>query len=293
MRASLILLLFVLVSGNVSAQKVRNHFFALHNIIRGDSTYNTFDKQVKLIKEAGYDGLEINQVDSFNGMKEALDQYKLEGSYFYVRLNPDTSYIDVRLKDCIRKLKGSRTIIAPFFISDSKRNKPSTHGADQTVVEQVRQLADWAGESGLQVAIYPHIGFYVERTDHALSLAKQVNRKNAGLTFNLCHWLATTTSEERSGLKTHLAMLKPYLKMITISGANEVMSQQKNVWNDYILPLGTGSYDTYGLLKYMIRDLKFQGPIGAQCYGITGDKPALIKNTITVWKEYKSRLETE
>lgn len=43
-----------------SAQKIKNDFFTLHNIIRGDSTYNTFDKQVELVKKAGFDGIEIN-----------------------------------------------------------------------------------------------------------------------------------------------------------------------------------------------------------------------------------------
>ena len=80
---------------------------------------------------------------------------------------------------------------------------------------------------------------------------------------------------------------------MTICGANDVITQQKNVWDDYILPLGTGSYDTYGLLKYMIRDLKFKQPIGVQCYNIKGDKVALMQTTATAWQQYKKRLETE
>jgi sugar phosphate isomerase/epimerase len=62
-------------------------------------------------------------------------------------------------------------------------------------------LADLADESGLQVAIYPHLNFYVERTDHAVWIAKKANKNNLGLTFNLCHWLATTNMDERNTLK--------------------------------------------------------------------------------------------
>ncbi len=197
MRRILFLIGFVWCSFSVSAQKVRNEFFALHNIIRGDSTYNTFEKQVMLIKEAGFDGIEINQLDNFPGMKKALDQNHYKGAYFYVKLNCDTSYIDERLKSYIHQLKGSGTIIAPFFMSDSKKYKPSSSGADDIVIKQLRQVAAWAEESGLQVAIYPHLGFYVERTDHALNLAKKVGRSNVGLTFNLCHWLATSSRTGR------------------------------------------------------------------------------------------------
>lgn len=93
----------------------------------------------------------------------------------------------------------------------------------------------------------------MERTDHGLSLVKQIDRKNVDLSFNLCYWLANTTAPERTALKPHLKELLPYLKMITISSANDVITQQKNLLDDYILPLGTGTFDTYALVEYMIR----------------------------------------
>jgi sugar phosphate isomerase/epimerase len=273
------------------SQKVKNDFFALHNIIRGDSIYNTFDKQVSLIKSTGYDGIEINQVESFDGMKEALDKHSFRASYFYVKINLDSPYMDKRLEGYIRQLKGSKTIIAPFIISNS-RFTPGNGKADTLVVHLMRQLSDWAKLSGVQVAIYPHLGFYVERTDHALRLIQSIRRKNVGLSFNLCHWLATTRPEERSHLKQLLKELQPYVKMITVSGANDVISKSKIVWDDYILPLGEGTFDTYGLLKYCIKDLKIKVPISVQCYNIKTDKYQLVKNTIKVWRQYKTKLET-
>lgn len=292
-RTHFLFLLWLGCATIASAQKVKNDFFTLHNIIRGDSTYNTFDKQVELVKKAGFDGIEINQPQSFDGMKAALDKHRFAGSYFYVRVELKEPYMDKRLEEYIQQLKGSNTIIAPFIIADATRFKPSSHGADTLVVRLLAQLSDWAKSSGLQVAVYPHYGFYVETTDHAMALITQLNRKNVGLTFNLCHWLATTSVSERKQLKPHLKTLKPYLKMITICGANDVITEQKNIWDDYILPLGTGSFDTYELLKYMVKNLKFKGPIGVQCYNIKGDKPQLIQNTMTVWNGYRSRLENE
>jgi sugar phosphate isomerase/epimerase len=290
-----LILLTLIISNFFNAgfgQKVTNDFFALHNIIRGDSVYNTFDKQVQLIQGAGFDGIEINQVDSFEGMKSALDKYHFRGSYFYVRVNLEEPYIDSRLKEYISRLCGSKTIIAPYIIGDSKKFK-SSNEADSLTVGLVSQIAGWAGQAGLQVAIYPHVGFYVETTDHALALVKRINLKNTGLSFNLCHWMATTPLSERGALKIQLKELNPYLKMVTIAGANNVQSNNKNIWNDYILPLGKGNFDNYDLLKYLVRDLKFKGPIGVQCYDIKGDKSKLVQNTISVWKDYKSRLESD
>ena len=132
----------------------------------------------------------------------------------------------------------------------------------------------------------------LERTDHALALVQAIDRPNVGLSFNLCHWLATTPAAERTQLTPHLNMLKPYLKMLTICGANDVVTTQKVIWDDYILPLGTGSFDTFGLVDYVVHELNFRGPIGVQCYNIRVDKPQLIFTTMRVWHAYKSRSAT-
>ena len=73
--------LWTSIANGSFAQKVKNDFFTLHNIIRGDSTYNTFDKQVELVKKAGFDGIEINQTQSFEGMKAALDKHRFTGIF--------------------------------------------------------------------------------------------------------------------------------------------------------------------------------------------------------------------
>ncbi|WP_460950873.1 sugar phosphate isomerase/epimerase family protein [Spirosoma daeguense] len=291
-----ILFLFCLVVLTTTGfgQQVRpidNPFFSLHNGIRGDSVYDTFDEQVALIKELGYDGVEINQIDSFAGMKAALDKHTFTGSYFYVRLDLD-SPIDPRLIDCLQALRGSKTIVSPFIISERKTYVPSDTAGNTVAVRLLRQLADLAVQNKLEVALYPHYNFWLERADHALQLAQQVNRTNLGVAFNLCHWLATTNQAERADWKAQLKNLRPVLKMITVCGANDVPLAEagKNPWEHYILPLGMGNFDTYKLIRYAVRDLKFTGPIGVQFYGMQGDKPTNLRNTMAIWKQYRRRL---
>ncbi|MFD1139506.1 sugar phosphate isomerase/epimerase family protein [Larkinella insperata] len=293
----LLLLLIGLIPYGMAqpGRKVRNDFFALHNAIRGDSTYKTFDQQVALVKGLGYDGLEINQLDSFEGMKAALDKHRFTGSYFYIQLDLDAP-LDPRIEPDIRALKGTKTVVAPYIVSSQKRFKVPSAQADSLVMRQLRQMADWARQANVPIAIYPHLGFYVERTDHALRLAQAINQPNVGVTFNLCHWLATTPKADRSDWKQQLTALRPYLKMMTLSGANDVDASALNngpngVWNQYILPLGTGSFDTYELVRFAVQDLDFRGPIGVQCYAMKGDKPTNLRNAMAVWRHYKNRLE--
>ena len=266
--------IFLITLQSAFAQKVRNQFFALYNIIRGDSIHNSLDKQVEFVKNAGFDAIEISQIEHFAQMKSAIDKNQFKGAFFYVKLKLEPPFYDSSLEECIKQLKGTDVIISPFIVSETKRYKPSTHDADTLATHLLQQIGDMAKESGLEVAIYPHYSFYVERTEHALSLAKKANRKNLGLTFNLCHWLATTDEQERKMLKPHLKELNPYLKMITISGANDVITENKVIWDDYILPLGQGTFNTLGLVSFMIKDLKYKNPIGVQCYNIKGDKVA-------------------
>lgn len=297
------LVLMALLTGYCLAQrvpKVENDFFVLHNAIRGDSTYKTFDEQVAFIKSLGYDGVEINQLDSFEGMKAALDKHRFTGSYFYIRINLDTDQLDPRIEPNIRALKGSKTILSPFIIGGSKRFAPSSSAADSLIVRHLKQIGAWAKTAGLQVALYPHVNFYVERADHALRLVRQTNLPNVGLTFNLCHWLATTAMADRADWKGLLKRLKPHLKMMTISGANDTDitgsgnppggTASRGIWEQYILPLGTGSFDTYELVRYAIQDLGFRGPIGVQFYSLPGDKPTNLRNAMAVWQSYKIRL---
>ena len=286
------IILILLYSNSLFAQKVKNEFFALHNIIRGDSTYNTFDKQVELVKNAGFEGIEINQIESFDGMKMALDKYKFKGSYFYVKIKLGQP-IDTRLESAIRALKGTKTIIAPYILTDNSLYNARSPEGDAEAIRLLKKISFLSKNAGLEVAIYPHFSFYIERTDHALELAKKVNSKNLGLSFNLCHWLATTSLTERDNLKGHMKELKPYLKLMTICGANDIISQKKSIFDDYILPLGTGSFDTYGFLKFMVKEVKYKKPIGVQCYNIKGNKAQLIQNTMTVWKDYKNRIESD
>jgi sugar phosphate isomerase/epimerase len=148
-------------------------------------------------------------------------------------------------------------------------------------------LAEAADQSRLEVAIYPHLNFYVEKTEHAMLIAKKVNRKNLGLTFNLCHWLATTNEQERSELKNELKKLAPVLKMMSINGANNVLSKKANIWEDYILPLDEGSFDINELVRYVAVDLGLTIPIGIQCFNLKSDEE-LVKRTMSKVNDMKS-----
>ena len=271
------LLIFSLFS---YSQRITNEFFVFESALSNDAEYNSFEKKAQLIKASGFNGIEIFELDHFNEKFKDILNLGFKPSSLYTKLNLDEPELDPRLIDAIKQLKGFGTIICPYII---KKNGVSLHstdkGVDKMAIHLLRKLAKLANESGLQVAIYPHLNFYVEKTEHAVRIAKKANKSNLGLTFNLCHWLATTTMDQRATLKKQLKSLAPYLKMMSINGANNIASSKTNIWGDYILPLGEGNFDVKGLVKFVAIDLGLNIPIGIQCYNLKGNK-SLVEKTM-------------
>jgi sugar phosphate isomerase/epimerase len=270
----------------VLAQKISNEFFVFQSIISGDPNYDNFDKQVKLVKDAGFAGIEIFELDDFNQKLATIQRHNFKGSFLYAKVDLDERALDPRLLDAIVQLKGSETIICPYIIKKDVVPHQSDKSTNKAAVQLLRKLAEAADQSGLEVAIYPHLNFYVEKTEHAMLIAKKVNRKNLGLTFNLCHWLATSSDAKRTTLKKQLTTLAPFLKMMSINGANNIISTNPNIWDDYILPLGKGNFDTKGLVRFIAVDLGLTIPIGIQCFNLKGDK-MLVENTIAAVNDMK------
>jgi sugar phosphate isomerase/epimerase len=271
----------------VLAQKISNEFFVFQSIISGDPNYDNFDKQVKLVKDAGFAGIEIFELDDFNQKLATIQRHNFKGSFLYAKVDLDERALDPRLLDAIVRLKGSGTIICPYIIKKDVVPHQSDKSTNKVAVQLLRKLAEAADQSRLEVAIYPHLNFYVEKTEHAMLIAKKVNRKNLGLTFNLCHWLATTNEQERSELKNELKKLAPVLKMMSINGANNVLSKKANIWEDYILPLDEGSFDINELVRYVAVDLGLTIPIGIQCFNLKSDEE-LVKRTMSKVNDMKS-----
>lgn len=280
-------ILSLFISQFVLSQTITNEFFVFESILTVDPNYDTYEKKVKLIKQTGFNGIEIFELDQFNEKFEAIQQHDFKGSFLYAKLDLDQPKLDSRLVDAIKKLNGSGTIICPYIITKNPSSSSPNKETDRLAVSLLRELADLAKYSGLQVAIYPHIYFYVEKTGHAMQIAKKVNRKNLGLTFNLCHWLATTNETERKGLNNELIKLAPFLKMMSINGANNVLSKKSNIWEDYILPLDQGSFDVKELVRHVAVDLGLSIPIGIQCFGLKGNAE-LVKRTMSKVNDMKS-----
>ena len=258
-----------------------NPFFAMDNGTGEGSP----ESRAKMLKNLGYAGIGWHLNDEIPQMLKELDKngLKMFNIYLGIHIDLEKQKYDPKLKEVVGLLQGRDTML--WLTVNSARYKPSSPDGDTDAVRVIREIADMAHESGLKVALYPHFGSWLERVDHAVRLAKKVNRRNVGVTFNLCHWLKV---EGGKNMEQVLTSAMPYLFVVSINGAD---SDGKG-WDRLIQTLDRGSFDNYKLLK-KLKELGFTGPIGLQGYGIGGDVYENLKRSIEAWQKLSTRIAAE
>jgi sugar phosphate isomerase/epimerase len=256
-------------------------FFALANGV-ADAKHPTPASQAAMLSELGYDGIAPSGTKGIPEMLDALDKHgqKMFALYVGANLDPDQPKYDPGLPKAIHALKGHETLI--WLYIRSSKYKPSSDEGDPRAVEIVRDVADMAAESGLRVAVYPHTWFYVQRVEDAVRLAKKVDRKNVGVTFNLCHWLKV---DEPESMERLMKLALPYLFLVTINGADH----DGGDWDRLIQTLDRGTFDVCRFMK-TLHDLGYTGPVGLQCYGVKGDKYDNLKRSMAAWRDIRARI---
>jgi sugar phosphate isomerase/epimerase len=229
----------------------------------------TPDQQVETLARLGYAGIGYSGTEQLDERLNAFEQHNLRIFNIYVgcNLNNDPTYGD-DLKAAIKRLEGTGVTIW-FTVQGQSED-------DGKAVQAVTEIADLAAQSGLEVALYPHAGFYVADIEDALRIVRQVNRENLGLTFNLCHELKAGNEARFDQLLEEAA---PHLFVVSINGADH-----EGGWDKLIQPLGHGAFDLNRLLRKVLA-LDYKGPIGLQCYQVPGDTVANLEHNIAQWRD--------
>ncbi|MGL5017977.1 MAG: sugar phosphate isomerase/epimerase family protein [Luteolibacter sp.] len=241
-------------------------------------------KQAETVKSLGYDGIHYNYTTptDFATKITACEAAKvpIKAMYIYTFVDKPSAAYDPGIKDAIRMLKGSDTVIW-MTLRDGKRGQQ-----DKEATKVVREIAGLAAESGLKVSIYPHAGFYVATAEDAVRVVKQVDLPNVGVTINLCHELFAGNSERLAEVVKTAA---PFLNLVSINGASPIPGKGPKAWDT--LPLGSGTFDTDAFLR-LIRDSGYRGPIGHQFFAVAGDDMQKLTLAIESWKKTKPAVLT-
>lgn len=241
-------------------------------------------KQAETVKSLGYDGIHYNYTNpadfalKISACKAA--NVPIKAMYIYTFVDKPGAAYDPGIKEVIKMLKGSETMIW-MTLRDGKRGQQ-----DSDAAQVVREIAGLAADSGLQVSLYPHAGFYVSTAEDAVRIVKIDHLPNVGVSINLCHELFAGNSERLGEVVDAAA---PYLNLVSINGASPLPGKGPKAWDT--LPLGSGSFDTAAFLRLL--DAKgYRGPIGHQFFAVAGDDMDKLTKAIDTWKKIKPEILT-
>jgi sugar phosphate isomerase/epimerase len=219
---------------------------------------------IALVKQSGFLGFALSQDHDVSGYVSALNAAQLPGVGIWVPAALDAypagvaGSIETTGGLVMLSLNGGG-----FALSDA--------AGDSLALELITSLADECKSKGLPgVALYPHVGFWMQRVSDAVRLASKAARNDVGVVFNQYHWMAAEGGQD---LAATLKSAEPYLRLVTLNGSDAQPS---------ILPLGQGSYDAAPILQ-ALSQLDFHGSVGLQGYGISGDIAGKLQSSKQAW----------
>ncbi len=177
-------------------------------------------------------------------------------------------------RDAIRGLAGGPGMI--WLALQNGRTAPRAEAGDDIAVAALRALLVEADAAGVEIALYPHHGFWLETTEDALRLAERLDHARLGVCFNLCHFLRAGDATDPAPL---LGRCGRRLFAVTVNGADLAGDD----WPTLIRPLGEGDFDLRGFLE-TLDELGFAGPIGLQGYGITRPAQEHLAASMLAWR---------
>jgi sugar phosphate isomerase/epimerase len=238
----------------------------------------SFESQVSLLKDLGFNGMEMEGLDNADEKLRILDRSGVILTMVYIQIDIDKPQpYDPRLDEFIKKISNRGVTLWLHVHSD--RYGPSDMTGDEACAAVIGRLADYAGSYGVNIALYPHTGFWLEKVGDSVRLTKKIGRKNVGAVFNLCHYLK---ADERKALEIRLKEAIPYLAAVSINGADDGATSEMD-WSRLIQPLGSGTFNVRNILL-ILKKSNFKGPVGLQCYDIKGNPSEFLKQSITTWQ---------
>lgn len=284
MRSSVIsFLIAVIFSLNLQGQRFKPDFFCFEDAFL--LTKNVpFNDQAALVKRLGFDGIELMGLEEADEKLKVLEKYKLPLKMVYIQIDieKDEPY-DRRLPDFIKSVRDKGVTL--WLHIHSEKFKPSDPAGDALCVPIIQSLADYAIQYNVNLALYPHSFFWLEKIEDSIRLTEKINRRNTGAVFNLCHYLRT---DNRAMLEEKLIKSVPFLTAVSVNGADDGNTNEME-WSQLIRPLGEGTFDVMRVLT-ILRDNNYVGPVGLQCYNIPGEPSEFLAKSMNTWKSYIKEL---
>ena len=260
----------------------RRAFFAMHTGTGGGPP----DAQAELVRELGYDGLACS-IEDLPAARDACERRGLDAISGYAVLDlAQTVGDDDALAAAIAPLREAMLALQDgpgqlWLALQHRKVAPRDARGLADAERAMSALLAVAEATGVEIALYPHHGFWLETHDDAVRICERLTHRRLGLCFNLCHCLA---AHEAADPGDALRRCKGKLLAVTLHGAFADGAD----FGQWIRPLGQGDVDTKALLS-VLDEIGYQGPVALQGYGLKGSAADNLRASMAAWRELHAR----
>lgn len=237
-------------------------------------------ERVARVHEALFDGVAWD-LDRLPAMRRACEQNGLDVHSAYCVLDLGKPVDTVALADALAAMRALRSGPGALWLAltaDGMATDDAT--ARARAGEALRRLLAEADATGIEIALYPHHGFWLAELAHAERLCQEFAHPRLGVCFNLCHFLR----EGRRDVPEAVRALRDRLFAVTLNGAD----REGTDWSTLIRPLGDGTYDARELLR-TLDSMGYEGPVAVQGFGLSGDPAVMLRQAAAAWRRLHAR----
>jgi sugar phosphate isomerase/epimerase len=246
-----------------------------------------FEDCCEITGAAGYDAMLLSvwdgrkwaRAEKLAGMKS---RFGIDPAGVYVVLNLALGETDPRNSGILTMPEGSTVQLA--IGSAAPHLRPSDPAGDAPAAAWLQRALDIAARRHIQILLYHHLSFWVEKLGDAIRLCAALAHPNLGVVFCGYHWYAV----EGAGLAPLLKQALPYLKQVNLSGSRRSPLGFGQVAT--IERLDTGEMDNFAVVALLHR-LGYTGMLGYLGWDEGGDPYSKLERSLRALKAMRDHAE--
>jgi len=245
----------------------------------------SFEARCEMLQELGYQATYLtlwNEASwaDVSKLKDVKLNYGLEVDAVFIKLNMSNEHDPEyqRTLSMLEDLEGVKRIEVALAGKGFENSDPS---GDSQAIQLLQPMLDICERRNIQLCLYPHINFWLERMEDAIRICEAMKHPHLGLTFSGFHWYAV----DGLNLEQTLRVCAPYLFAVNLCGTRRIQGTIPSIET-----LDEGELDNFYLLG-LLEASGYQGWIGLQGFSIGGDVYAKLRRSMHAFRDMSRRLE--
>jgi len=264
-----------------------NYFYALDFAFYNTQGVYDFETQCQMVKELGYDGIHFSAWDgtrweTTRKLASVKEKYGLDvsGIYTVLHLEAGADHPKVSgLLTMLRELEGVKTINLSIQSAGVGLERGDESG-DAAVISFLREALAICEERDLEILLYTHLGFWMDRHHIAKRICDKIGHPRLGMVFTGYHWFAI----EGGNPAPLLREIVPNLRQVHLSGSRRSPIGWAGVATTE--PIDVGECDNLALVA-TLQHLGYRGPYGYLGWDEGGNPYVKLRRSLAALKEIK------